>query len=192
MDAGNRVPDDIVGRRLIAWFGRLTLSVVVLACVLIIVSIVDQSGPIDGVTLLSRQSRGHDDNVHIERGDLPPVGGVHHNRPLECGIYDAPVDASRATHSLEHGAVWITYQPDHPEEDVEQLRERVRGQSFLLLSPFPDLRSPVVLTAWGVQLEVQTALDERVNRFIDRYLLGPLTPERGAPCYPRNVALESR
>ncbi|MGD9430703.1 DUF3105 domain-containing protein [Arthrobacter russicus] len=26
-----------------------------------------------------------------------------------CGIYTAPVEPTRAVHSLEHGAVWLTY-----------------------------------------------------------------------------------
>jgi hypothetical protein len=69
-----------------------------------------------------------------------------------------------------------------PDEEVEALKERVRNQSFLLLSPFPELRSPIVLTAWGVQLEVNSAGDDRIDEFIDRYRLGPQTPEPGATC----------
>jgi hypothetical protein len=83
---------------------------------------------------------------------------------------------------LEHGAVWITYQPGLPEEDVTQLQDLVRGQSHLLLSPYPGLKSPVVLTAWGLQLELTSVQDSRIEEFIDRYQQGPQTPERGASC----------
>jgi hypothetical protein len=58
----------------------------------------------------------------------------------------------------------------------------VRGQTFLLLSPYPGQRSPIVLTAWSVQLEVGSPTDSRVEAFINRYRLGPTTPERGAAC----------
>ncbi len=83
---------------------------------------------------------------------------------------------------MEHGAVWITYQPDLPEADIVYLQDKVRGQEYLLLSPFPGQQSPVVLTAWGVQMETPSVRDKRIEQFIARYLLGPTTPERGAPC----------
>ncbi|MCP5096317.1 MAG: DUF3105 domain-containing protein, partial [Chloroflexi bacterium] len=51
-----------------------------------------------------------------------------------------------AVHSMEHGAVWITYQPDLPADEIIELQDLVRGQPFLLLSPYPDLRGPVVVT----------------------------------------------
>lgn len=113
---------------------------------------------------------------------MPPVGGVHSPSWQTCGIYDQPVDPKNAIHSMEHGAVWIAYRPDLPDDDVTRLQEMVRGQSYLLLSPYPDLDSEVVMTAWGVQLAVDSASDERIDGFIDQYRLGPQTPEFGAPC----------
>jgi hypothetical protein len=110
------------------------------------------------------------------------VGGVHSARWQTCGIYDQPVDPKNAVHSMEHGAVWITYHPDLPAADVQTLRDQVGDQSYLLLTPYPDLASEVVLNAWGVQLQVDSADDERVAQFIDQYRLGPQTPEFGAAC----------
>jgi hypothetical protein len=85
-------------------------------------------------------------------------------------------------HSLEHGAVWVTYQPDLPADDVETLQEEVSNYNYALLSPFEGLKSPVVLTAWGIQLEVDSADDDRIATFLDRYVQGPQTPEIGATC----------
>lgn len=131
-----------------------------------------------------RPSAGHDNNVQylFDAHPLPPAGGVHWEGWQNCGIYDEPVETPYALHSLEHGAVWITYHPDLPESEVEQLRRRVRGETHLLLSPYPNLQSPVVLTAWGLQLEVDSAADGRVNQFISRYQRGSQTPEPGASC----------
>lgn len=137
---------------------------------------------IDGVMVFPRPSRGHDDTVAYDFGGLPPAGGIHNNTWQNCGIYDEPVEAKHAVHSLEHGAVWITYQPDLPTDQVESLKERARGESFVLLSPWPDQTSPIVLTAWGVQLSVDSADDGRIDRFMDKYIVGPQTPERGATC----------
>ena len=79
-------------------------------------------------------------------------------RLLNCGIYDQPVPSENAVHSLEHGAVWVTYQPDLPQAEVDKLRQLVRGHSHLLLSPYPDLPQPVVASGWGVQLQLPGAM----------------------------------
>jgi hypothetical protein len=137
---------------------------------------------IAGVTNFGAQEQGHDEGVVFEDGDLPLTGGVHSPRWQTCGIYDQPVETKNAVHSMEHGAVWIAYQPELPISDVTVLQELVRGRSYLLLSPYPSLRSEVVLSAWGVQLEVESVTDERIAGFIDQYRLGPQTPEFGATC----------
>jgi hypothetical protein len=121
------------------------------------------------------------------RGDIdydmsPPAGGEHSNVWQNCGIYDQPVEDSQAVHSMEHGAVWITYRPDLPAQQVDQLRDLVGGSGYVLLSPYVDLDSPVALSAWGVQLKVDDAADDRAERFLAEYVNGAQTPEPGAPC----------
>ena len=137
---------------------------------------------IEGVLNFGEQDRGHDEGVVYEDVSLPPVGGVHSPRWQNCGIYDQPVEVKNAVHSMEHGAVWIAYNPSLPAEEVNALRNVVGEQSYLLLTPYPNLDGNVVLTAWGVQLQVDSAIDERVSQFIDQYRLGPQTPEFGAAC----------
>lgn len=137
---------------------------------------------IEGVLNFGEQDRGHDEGVVYEDVSLPPVGGVHSPRWQNCGIYDQPVEVKNAVHSMEHGAVWIAYNPSLPSEEVNALRNVVGDQSYLLLAPYPNLDGNVVLTAWGVQLQVGSATDERVANFIDQYRLGPQTPEFGAAC----------
>lgn len=137
---------------------------------------------IQGVATFPRPSRGHNASLQIPFGELPPTGGEHNPQWQNCGIYEEPVEAQYAVHSLEHGAVWITYQPDLAADQVSALQEAVRGRTFLLLSPYPEQRSPIVLTAWGIQLEVDDASDKRIEQFIERYRVGPQTPERGAVC----------
>lgn len=124
----------------------------------------------------------HDANFEYEFGGLPPVGGVHNPNWQNCGIYAEPVRPELAVHSLEHGAVWITYDPDLPADDVEYLKGFARGKSHMLMSPYPEQDSPVVLTAWGLQLALDSVPDERVQTFVQRYHRGPQTPEPGATC----------
>jgi Protein of unknown function (DUF3105) len=61
----------------------------------------------------------------------PPVGGPHNATWMNCGIYGQPVPNERAVHNLEHGAVWITYQPSLPPSEVSQLRTFVDKQSMV-------------------------------------------------------------
>ncbi|MEK8110503.1 DUF3105 domain-containing protein [Micromonospora sp. M12] len=69
------------------------------------------------------------------RGDSS-VGGSHNTAWQNCtgDVYDAPIAAEHATHSMEHGAVWITHRPDLPAEQVQRLAERVRGVDYMMLS----------------------------------------------------------
>jgi hypothetical protein len=114
----------------------------------------------------------------------PPAGGNHNPVWLNCGIYDSPVPNENAVHDLEHGAVWITYQPNLPAADVTTLKNLVQSKTrgYLDLSPYPNLPSPVVVSAWGVQLKLTSASDPRIAKFIDKYQLGPQAPERGSSC----------
>ena len=130
--------------------------------------------------------RGHDENVDYAGSELPPVGGIHSGTWQNCGIYDEPIVAKHAVHSMEHGAVWVTYHPDLPADDVDRLRDTVGGEPYVLLSPYEELKSPVVLTAWGIQLEIDEAGDDRIATFIERYERGPQTPEPGATCRDGN------
>jgi hypothetical protein len=125
-------------------------------------------------------------NRHVE-GDIdydrsPPAGGDHSNVWQNCGIYDEPVEDGQAVHSLEHGAVWITYRPDLPDEQVQRLHDLVGSGGYVLLSPYEGLDSPIALSAWGVQLKLDDAADERAERFVTEYANGPQTMEPGAPC----------
>jgi hypothetical protein len=137
---------------------------------------------IEGIQQQRGLSGGHDVNVSYQGRTIPPMGGIHHPTWQNCGIYTEPIGTQYALHSLEHGAVWIAYHPDLPADQVEKLQSYVRGGSHRLLSPYPGLESPIVLTAWGLQLSVENADDPRIADFIRNYEQGAQTPEPGALC----------
>ena len=113
----------------------------------------------------------------------PPMGGKHNPQWLNCAVYNKPQVNENAVHSLEHGAVWITYNPDLPKADVDKLAKRAKGEPFLLVSPYPGLKSPVVASAWGKQVFLDGVNDPRLERFIRSFANGPQTPEPGAVCF---------
>ena len=98
-------------------------------------------------------------------------------------VYDSQIAKEQATHSMEHGAVWITYRPDLPKAQVDELASKVRNQTFMLMSPYPGLDAPISLQAWGYQLKVDSASDPRIAKFITALRYNPkTTPEYGASC----------
>lgn len=163
----------------------IAVGVAVGVLILGILLFVTLRGPadIEGLERVLGLSRGHDENVVYQDADqLPPIGGIHDPIWQNCGIYDEPVETKHVLHSLEHGAVWVTYSPELSDDDVATLQDTVRNENFVVLSPYPRLQSPVVLTAWGIQLEVDDVDDSRIAAFIERYQQGPQTPELGATC----------
>jgi hypothetical protein len=99
----------------------------------------------------------------------PPVGGIHNPQWQNCmgDVYDSEIAKEQATHSMEHGAVWIAYRPDLPKDQVDKLASKVRNQTFMLMSPYPGLDAPISLQAWGYQLKLDNANDSRIDAFID-------------------------
>lgn len=115
---------------------------------------------------------------------LPPVGGTHNPNWQRCqgDVYDAPIANEHAVHSMEHGAVWITYNKDKVSKaDIDLLAKKVKGKDFMLMSPFPDLDKPISLQTWGYQLKVDKATDPRVDQFI-KALREVSAKEPGATC----------
>ena len=117
---------------------------------------------------------------------IPPVGGPHDGTWANCNgiVYTTAVRDENMVHTLEHGAVWITYNPDTiTQPDLTTLTAAVDGQPYLSLSPRPDLERPISLQAWAHQLKLDSATDERVEQFIAALRQNPwVTPETGATC----------
>lgn len=114
----------------------------------------------------------------------PPVGGDHHPRWMNCNgdVYKNPVPEVNAVHSLEHGAVWVTYNEKAPKADVDKLAATVGKTPYSLMSPVKEQTGAITLSAWGKQLTVDSADDPRVSKFFTKYVQGEQTPEPGAAC----------
>ncbi|CAB4733858.1 unannotated protein [freshwater metagenome] len=110
----------------------------------------------------------------------PAVGGPHANAWLECGRYDVPLREENVVHDLEHGTVWIAYDPDLAADDVDRLAELLPDNG--ILAPYPDLAAPVVVTVWERQLALESADDARLSEFIAAYGAGETAPEPFASC----------
>lgn len=133
--------------------------------------------------------------------ELPPVGGPHAAIWANVGVYTAPIPTERGVHTLEHGAVWITYDPKLPADQVAALTAFVAKQSlipeaasqttqpgqanrYVLMSPWvaSPMPAPIVISSWGYQLQVSTPDDPRLQEFVDTFRDSKTyTPEFGSP-----------
>ena len=136
---------------------------------------------IEGVESAEITDSNHTDE-DVDYPENPPVGGPHNAVWQNCGFYSEPVQDENAVHSLEHGAVWITYSPDLADDQVEILRSQTASNPYVLVTPRDDLPSDVVASAWGFQLQLESADDPRLQQFLSQYVQGSQTPEPGASC----------
>ncbi|MER6784776.1 DUF3105 domain-containing protein [Streptomyces sp. NPDC000658] len=120
----------------------------------------------------------------VEYPTVPPVGGDHNQVWMNCDgdVYTKAVDDMNAVHSLEHGAVWVTYNAKAPKADVAALAAKVEKTPYTLMSPDDDQADPIMLTAWGHQRTVTGASDPNVDKFFEKFVQGAQTPEPGAAC----------
>jgi hypothetical protein len=140
---------------------------------------------IQGLTYKKEPDHNHVQGV-IKYDSTPPVGGNHSQYWADCTgtVYAQPIANENAVHMLEHGAIWITYNAKTlPADQLAVLKKKVAGIDRMALSPFPDLKSPISLQAWGYQLFVDKASDPRIDQFISALKYNPkITPEYGATC----------
>ncbi|MCU1423796.1 MAG: hypothetical protein JWM51_87 [Microbacteriaceae bacterium] len=113
---------------------------------------------------------------------FPPAGGDHAAAWLNCGVYTEVQQPENAVHALEHGALWVTYDPAVVSEDEAATLADSLPDTYIVLSPFDGLPSPVVASGWGVQVQLDGVDDERLQDFVDKYWRSADVPEPGASC----------
>jgi len=113
--------------------------------------------------------------------DGVPAGGSMSGTPLNCGAYENPVGSENVVHSLEHGAVWITYPPELDQASIDQLNGLARGGTKVIVSPFPG-ETEILVTGWGNRIVATGADDINISRFIRDFVSSGDAPEAGGRC----------
>lgn len=147
----------------------------------------DPSRRIPGVVVQSYAGGQHvDRDTQVAYTQSPPFGGAHDAVWAACNgvVYPQAVRTENLVHSLEHGAIWIAYNPEQVTGDaLETLRSKVDGQPYTVMSPYPGLDQPLSLQSWGHQLKLSDTADPRIDQFIAALRLNQYTyPEPGASC----------
>ncbi|MFJ6388942.1 DUF3105 domain-containing protein [Streptomyces sp. NPDC091972] len=177
-------------------------AVVVVAGLVVGSVVLVQSQSDDDSTAADGKGKGHfvtgSDGVKTWKGTLgrnhvtktvsypmePPVGGDHNQVWMNCNgdVYTKAIGTMNAVHSLEHGAVWVTYTSAAKKADVDALAAKVKKTPYTLMSPDDKQKDPIMLSAWGHQRTVTGASDPNVDKFFEKFVQGEQTPEPGAAC----------
>jgi ribosomal protein L12E/L44/L45/RPP1/RPP2 len=114
----------------------------------------------------------------------PAVGGNHHPTWANCEgrIYTSVLQTEKAVHSLEHGAVWVTYKPGTDKKLLDAFAKKVEKKPYIMMSPVAEQADNLMMSAWGNQLTVPSADDKRVDEFISKFAQSTSAPEPGAAC----------
>lgn len=130
------------------------------------------------------QGRGHvPDETKIEYNSNPPTSGQHYAKWITRGIYDKPQNDGNLVHSLEHGAVILSYKTDIAKDDVEKIKSVFSSVSVSkkIIVPRDNLDVPVALTSWGRLLKLQTidaTSEAKIKEFMETN--EDRGPEKGA------------
>ena len=155
----------------------------------------DPSENIDGVV-----REKYDAGLHVTAQQrvaydkTPPFGGPHDGVWADCNgtVYPKAVRTENMVHALEHGSVWITYNPDKIKgKALDTLKKKVEGQPYMLMSPWPGLDTPFSLQSWGHQLKLSNVNDGRVDEFIKSLRQNQYqNPEPGGRCDSQDTGFD--
>lgn len=117
---------------------------------------------------------------------VPPAGGNHLSVWQTCtgSVYDAPLIDGHAVHSMEHGAVWLTYDPELvAPEAVDALALLIQNRDYSLMSPYPGQGPAVSLQSWGNRYQTDDPADPVIEAYLDEFILNDrFNPESMATC----------
>ncbi|OGD89478.1 hypothetical protein A3D04_02125 [Candidatus Curtissbacteria bacterium RIFCSPHIGHO2_02_FULL_40_16b] len=100
----------------------------------------------------------------------PPSSGPHWPSPAVKGVFDKPMPDETALHNLEHGHIWIAYDPSISEEVKTKLAETAQNDDWkIIMSPREGNDAKIALVAWGRVLNMDEPDFARVEDFIKTY-----------------------
>ena len=110
-------------------------------------------------------------------GDQPPTSGAHAN-PVSWGVYDTEVRDDQLIHNMEHGGIYVSYQPDLPQDQIEKLKkllsEPFSNPEFqpkkIVLAPRAANKSPIVLSSWRRSESLASYDQKKIEEYIKRNL----------------------
>lgn len=127
--------------------------------------------PGESITSQGNQHLQSADEQHVAYNTTPPTSGPHVGGKADWGVHTEQIQNELQIHNLEDGGVIVHYDPEQVDETtIQTLTDIVNSyRDKVILEPYADLETPIVLTAW-TRMDKLTTLDEqRVKDFINAY-----------------------
>ena len=125
--------------------------------------------------------------VDVPYTTVPPYGGPHDSRPLDCGLYTSAPRFENAVHAMEHGAVVIWYSRRMlSEPQLEELRSIATAQLedgvYMIYAPYEAMAVPITLTTWGERLPLEDVEPGVIEAYIDEFKHDAPEPTAAGGC----------
>ncbi len=154
---------------------KFTLIIIVVAVIGIGLIVAFRERLAEPAPQLLGQEYEDDGTRHLSAGEAapifktnPPVSGPHDQEPTDWGYYDQALPDVKAIHNLEHGGIWVSYQPEAlNDEQKEELRRLAKQyDQRLIVSPRAQNDTKVAIASWR-RLEITDALNiDTVKQFL--------------------------
>ena len=112
---------------------------------------------------------------HAPYNTNPPTSGPHYAAPvapIDTGFYTNDIEPEKVVHNLEHGMIVIWYDPDAPQETIDNVEKAVQEVPDATVAvPWTDMEgsSHVVLTAWAKLQRCSDVSKDVVDDFRTKY-----------------------
>jgi hypothetical protein len=107
---------------------------------------------------------------HIPYNSTPPTSGPHLSYIAKWGVSKTPIADELQVHNLEDGGVMIQYNCQNCDVLVARLEKFADKYNKVIVAPYPKMKTPIALTAWG-RIDTMDQPDEaRIERFIKAYM----------------------
>ena len=127
-----------------------------------------------GCTAIEEHEEEGAEHVDVEPqyATNPPTSGNHLATPSNPGFFEDPVRPGALVHNMEHGQIIFWYDPNAPDDVIEQI-EQVVDQEFAatLAVPWDDIDGSFnfVMTAWTASQSCVKVSQEVVDDFRERF-----------------------
>lgn len=110
-------------------------------------------------------------------GNQPPTSGPHAN-PVSWGVYDMEIRDDQAIHNMEHGGVYVSYQPSLPNDQIKRLANLLSAPfsdskfrpKKIVLAPRDANKSPIELSSWRRSEALANYDQKKIEDYIVRNL----------------------
>lgn len=110
------------------------------------------------------------DGTRVEYKTNPPSSGNHYNTPANWGVYNHEIPDEAVVHNLEHGGIWISYQPTISKAEIKQLTDLAKSYSSkVILTPRAKNDSPIAIVSWGRIYKMDLFNEGAIRNFILKY-----------------------